>query len=291
MRCRFVEVLGSPVFVREWGEATAPAVLYWDGIGGCGLHANELAPVLRDRFGLRVISLDPPGHGRSGAVPLASYRPSLLADLAARVLEQLDGAHVGFAGFSWGARIACSFGARFPERVLGLVLIEGGYLEWRDLPGVDPGASFEACIAEAEVGSDGASFPSWEAYVASEREVLRRWTPAVEDAHRAMMREENGDFVPIVGSDIEGAVRYWGFQEPVTETYPHLAASNVPVLLLAAPPDTGERAVVSATLERLGAALPNATVREVCGGHDLVSDAGPEVAEIAGAWLAALPTA
>jgi hypothetical protein len=52
-----------------------------------------------------------------------------------------------------------------------------------------------------------------------------------------MMREENGEVVPIVGFDIEGAVRYRGYQEPVTETYPPLAENNVAVLLLTAPAD------------------------------------------------------
>jgi hypothetical protein len=32
-------------FVRyEWGSAGDPPVVYRDGHGGCGLHANEIAP-------------------------------------------------------------------------------------------------------------------------------------------------------------------------------------------------------------------------------------------------------
>ena len=78
-----VDLDGASLFVREWGESGSPALLYWDGLSGCGLHANELAPVLTKEHGLRVISPDPPGHGRSGALPPEAYRPSALAELAA----------------------------------------------------------------------------------------------------------------------------------------------------------------------------------------------------------------
>ena len=289
MRCRFVEVSGTQLYVRQWGEGEA-AVVYWDGLGGSGLHANEIAPILSDRYGLRVIAPDPPGHGRSAALPLASYRPSVLAELAAGLLDGLDVALAGFVGFSWGAQIACSFGARFPERTFGLVLIDGGYFEWRDVPGVDFGASLTGCIADAGRESDAAPFASWDAYFAAERQALRRWTPALEEAHRAMRREEDGNVVPIAGPDVEGAVRYWGYREPVTETYPLLAEKGVPVLLLTAPAGADYRSAARAAVQRFRAALPRAVVRSVPGGHDLVSDAGPEVAEIAGRWLTASST-
>lgn len=220
MRERFVDVSGTEIFVREWGPAGAPALLYWDGLGGSGLHANEIAPILASRYALRVIAPDAPGHGRSPALQLEAYRPSVLAGLATELLSTLALHRIAFVGFSWGARIACSFGARFPKQTTGLVLIDGGYLEWADIPGVDSTADLETCIADARRDAENDSFPSWDAYFASESTSLRRWTPALEEAHRAMMREDGGRVVPVLAPEVNGAIRHGGYQEPVARTYP-----------------------------------------------------------------------
>lgn len=121
------ELTAASLFVREWGSERAQAVLYWDGLGGCGLHANEIAPVLTEKFGLRVIAPDPPGHGRSPSVQADAYLPSRLADLAVALLTELGVERAAFVGFSWGAQVGCYFAARFPQRATALALIDGGY--------------------------------------------------------------------------------------------------------------------------------------------------------------------
>jgi 2-hydroxymuconate-semialdehyde hydrolase len=93
------------LFVYQWGNRGDPVVLYWDGLGGTGLHANELAPILVGDHGLRVVAPDAPGHGRSPALPADAYRPSRLAEAATRLLDELGIDRVHFVGFSWGARV------------------------------------------------------------------------------------------------------------------------------------------------------------------------------------------
>jgi pimeloyl-ACP methyl ester carboxylesterase len=92
----------GPLFVYEWGERDRPALLYWDGLGGTGLHANELGPLLAEEHGLRVIAPDPPGHGRSPAPAADELRPSRLAATAATLLSELGVDQAAFLGFSWG---------------------------------------------------------------------------------------------------------------------------------------------------------------------------------------------
>jgi hypothetical protein len=70
-----IEAAGATLFGYEWGERGRPALLYWDGLGGTGLHANEIAPILANDHGLRVVAPDPPGHGRSPALAAEAYRP------------------------------------------------------------------------------------------------------------------------------------------------------------------------------------------------------------------------
>lgn len=280
-----VGLSGGPIHVYDWGEIASPPLLYWDGLGGCGLHANELAPVLVHEYGLRVISPDPPGHGESAALPVDSYRPSALADVAAELLSELGVDRAVFVGFSWGARVGCSFAARFPERTAGLVLIDGGYVDPGDV-GADLTAELATCVADARQEIEEDSFASWDAYFAFEREALKRWTTALEAAHQAAMREAEGRVVPILEPETLGAIKYGGRREPVTDTYPLVAAAGVPVLLLTAPelevPEVAERGVV-----RFRAALPEARVESVLDGiHDLVSYAPARVADLIGEFFA-----
>jgi pimeloyl-ACP methyl ester carboxylesterase len=270
------ELTTASLFVREWGSKDAPAVLYWDGLGGCGLHANEIAPILVEEYGCRVIAPDPPGHGRSPSVPPDGFLPSRLAELAAGLLSELGVDRAAFVGFSWGAQVGCSFAARFPGRTAALVLIDGGYFE-----PPEPG-TLESCIKEAKAEVEEDSFESWDEYFAYERESLRRWTPALEDVHRAVMREESGRVIPILDVEALGAIMYGNRREPATATHRTIGAAGIPVLLVTYR--------VNAAVERFRSALPEARVEVVEGGiHDLVSFAPARVAESAGGFLVAQP--
>lgn len=289
MREFTAEAAGVSLFVREWGAAERPAVLYWDGLGGCGLHANEIAPILVEEHGLRVLALDAPGHGRSEALPLDSYRPSVLAGVAADLLSALGISRALFVGFSWGGRIACSFGAGFPERTAGLALIDGGYLEWADIAGIDRTADLEACIAAARRGAERDSFESWDAYFALQREELRRWTPELAEAHQAMMREVGGKIVPILEPEVAGAIRHGEYQEPVTTTHSPIACAGTPVLMVTAPEEAKYQAAAEAAIARFRSALPKAQVESRADAiHDLVSYDPAGVAELV-ARVAAQP--
>jgi pimeloyl-ACP methyl ester carboxylesterase len=267
--------------VHEWGHPVAPAVLYWDGLGGCGLHANELGPLLVDQFGLRVLAPDPPGHGASPARPPEAFRPSVLADLAAALLDELGLDRVLFVGFSWGGRVGCSFAERFPERTAALVLVDGGYVAPGDL-GADLDADLDTCVAEARRELEEDSFDTWEAHFAFQRDSLGRWSPALEEAHRAMMREADGRVVPILEAESLGAIKLGGRREPVRVTYPGIAGAGMPVLLLTAPePDVPE--IAARAIKRFGEALPAARVEAMPDAvHDLVSHDPARVAELVG---------
>jgi pimeloyl-ACP methyl ester carboxylesterase len=272
-------VPGAPLFVYEWGEESDPAVLYWDGLGGTGLHANEIGPALAE-YGLRVVAPDAPGHGRSRALPPDSYRPSRLAGLAAELLSALGIERAAFLGFSWGGRVGCSFAALFPERTASLALVDGGIFLSR------AAGDLAACIVEARKERDEDSFPSWDAFFEYERDSLGRWTPAVAEAHRAIMREENGLVVPILEAETLGAIIHGDGLEPVTETYPLIAAAEIPVLLVTAPRPGLD--MDSTPVTRFRSALPEARVESIAGGiHDLVSYAPDRVAELVGEFLTA----
>lgn len=290
MREFTAEAAGVSLFVREWGVADRPAILYWDGLGGCGLHANEIAPILVEEHGLRVLAPDAPGHGQSPALPPERYRPSILAGVAADLLSALGISRAVFMGFSWGGRIACSFGAGFPERTAGLALIDGGYLEWADIAGTDLAADLDSCISAARRGAEEDSFESWDAYFTVQREELGRWSPELAEAHEAMMREADGSLVPILQPEAAGGIRHGEFQEPLTTTYPPLAEAEIPVLLLTAPEEPKYQAAAEAAIARFRSALPRAHVESRPDAiHDLVSYDPAGVAELVGRFAAQPP--
>jgi pimeloyl-ACP methyl ester carboxylesterase len=265
----------ASLFVYEWGREGDPVALYWDGLGGTGLHANEIAPLLVERFGLRVIAPDPPGHGRSEPREPDAFRPSRLAAAAADLLTELEVERAVFVGFSWGGRVGCWFAAGYPERTTALALVEGGHY------GSQAPTGLEAAIAEAQTERDEDTFVDWDAFFAFEAGSLRRWTPALEEAHRAAMREEAGRVAPIATAEVVGAINQGSRLEPLAEAYPAIAAAGLPVLLLVASGADTE------AVERVRAALPDAEVEAVPDSiHDLISFAPDRVAEAVGSFVA-----
>jgi pimeloyl-ACP methyl ester carboxylesterase len=263
------------VKLYEWGRRGDPALLYWDGLGGTGLHANEIGPLLAEEYGLHVVSPDPPGHGASPAGDPESFRPARLAATAADLLSELGIDRAAFLGFSWGGRVGVWFAARFPERVTALALVEGGHHGSRTPTGL------ETAIEEARAEREEETFASWEDYFAYECESLRRWTPALEAAHRATMRENGGRLVPVASAEVVGAIHYGNRLEPLAEAYPAIAAARIPVLLVVADGEDAE------AVARFRAALPEARVESIPDAiHDLISFSPERVADLVGSLVA-----
>jgi pimeloyl-ACP methyl ester carboxylesterase len=281
-----VEAGGAPVFVRTWGGGDRPALLYWDGLAGCGLHANELATILTNDYGLRVIAVDAPGHGDSPPLALEDYMPSVLAKVVAELLSALGLANTIFFGFSWGAEVGCAFAARYPELVTRLVLVDGGYVDFADLPDFDVSATLSAHVARSRKKADEDCFPSWDAYFAAESSALGRWTPALAEAHRATMREEDGRIVPILDADVVGAINYGNCREPTASTYAGLRAGGVPILLVTPTQHPQFGLIADNGITRFQEEVPQLRVEHLPGDvHDLVSSAPEELAAVVGRWL------
>lgn len=187
------------IFARVWGEPGARTVLCWHGAGGSSADFAPIAPELVDRLGVRVVAIDAPGHSRSATCPPEAFRPSALATLATEIGDELAVDRFVFLGFSWGATVGCWVGARHPEQTLGLALVEGGHIDFADLPGFRTDRTLDELTSEAE------------AVAVSEGEAFGSHTPAV------------------AGAMVHGLCR-----EPATAAYARLAASATPVLFVGA---------------------------------------------------------
>jgi len=105
-------------------------------------------------------------------------------------------------------------------------------------------------------------------FVDAMRGTQRAWRPALEERFRAGAVERDGAIV--VRADARAAA--WAFhgvaREPSSRRLPELAKRDVPVLLLRS--DTADDAE---PLRRFVDVLPQAEVRTLHGGHDLLADA------------------
>lgn len=72
----------------------------------------------------RILLLDPPGHGRSEA-PRRTFTPDDCADAAVRILDDFGIDRAVFLGASWGGPVCVTAALNFPERVRGLIVMNG----------------------------------------------------------------------------------------------------------------------------------------------------------------------
>lgn len=97
---------------------TRPALLLFNGIGA---SIELVEPFLDALQGPEAIIFDVPGVGGSPA-PMLPYRPSTLARLSARLLDQLGHAQVDVLGVSWGGALAQQFAFQHAKLCRRLIL-------------------------------------------------------------------------------------------------------------------------------------------------------------------------
>jgi poly(3-hydroxyoctanoate) depolymerase len=121
---RVIEVDGQPLHVViQPGDGTGWPLLLLNGIGA---NLEVFQPFI-DALGssIETIRVDLPGSGESPA-PATPYRFPGLAELVARMLDQLGYSTVDVLGVSWGGGLAQQFAHQYPKRCRRLVLVSTG---------------------------------------------------------------------------------------------------------------------------------------------------------------------
>ena len=122
----FFQVLGMRVHYRDLGPpiATKPApqtLIFLHGFGS-SLHTwDAWAPTLAQDY--RVISLDLPGFGLTGANPSGDYSDAFVLQFLSAFADQLGIQSAVWIGNSMGGRFAWEMAVAQPQRVDKLVLI------------------------------------------------------------------------------------------------------------------------------------------------------------------------
>lgn len=125
--------IGS-LFVTESGDTNGPPVLLWPSLYCTGAVFADQAASLSATH--RVLTLDPPGHGRSGPVPKRfSMEETAVATFA--VLDAVGVPEVAVVGGAWGGMVGVQMAAMAPTRLSSLVLINSPLDAWKGIQRIE----------------------------------------------------------------------------------------------------------------------------------------------------------
>ncbi len=113
---------GLSVHIRDEGNVDAPAVVLIHG-SNSSLHTWE-PWVKRLGSDYRIISIDLPGHGLTGANPTRDYHYASFVDVVDRVMTQLKVSKFAIAGNSMGGAVSWHYALAHPEHVTAIGLID-----------------------------------------------------------------------------------------------------------------------------------------------------------------------
>ncbi len=129
---------GAVAHVRDRGPKDAPVLMLLHG-SNASLHTWE--PWVKELAGdFRVITLDLPGHGLTGAVPGDNYSQKAMAGFVLEVAAALGLEHFALGGNSMGGGVAARFAIENPGRLTHLILIDAS--GFRPKGQTDPGLGF-----------------------------------------------------------------------------------------------------------------------------------------------------
>jgi pimeloyl-ACP methyl ester carboxylesterase len=120
---------GARAHYRLRGPDGAPALVLLHGSNASLLTWEPWSKALSDRF--RVISVDLPGHGLTGAVPNGDYGQEGMAKFVGEFADRLGLKSFALAGNSMGGGVAARFAEENPGRVTKLILVDAGGLPFK----------------------------------------------------------------------------------------------------------------------------------------------------------------
>ncbi|EJQ60537.1 alpha/beta hydrolase [Bacillus mycoides] len=162
--------------ITEWGNNEKPVIFCLHGLGSTSLSFIEIAEELKEEY--RFISIDAPGHGKTPPFERTEdYEMLNLANWLNEIINELRIEHFYFLSHSWGSFVALFYLLSNPEKVLGSILIDGGYQTKRLQE-----ETLEEEIAYYEKDFEEYIFNNWDGFFKSEKEAYTRWSPLLEVA-------------------------------------------------------------------------------------------------------------
>ena len=144
---KFLELSdGSLIHLRDEGNKKGKIILLIHGFNGSLFNYEPMVPFLTDEY--RVISLDLPAHGLTGAVKSDLYSHEGFEKVIGEVVKLLGINKFYFVGHSMGGMIAWRYALKHLDQLNGLIIIGSPFIaneeEYKDFQSVNaPPAAFE----------------------------------------------------------------------------------------------------------------------------------------------------
>lgn len=140
----------------ELGDNSLPTLVCLHGMTGNSNSFLELRKYLVEDF--HIILLDLPGHGETNPLKLESdYQFTSLANRIYQVIHTLVNNNFYILGHSWGADLELHIAKKFPDKIEGLVLIDGGYV----FPEMTEGLTKEKALSDWSEYIESSKYSSW----------------------------------------------------------------------------------------------------------------------------------
>lgn len=121
----------NPIHYVEVGQG--PPVILIPGLFGTHSGFNRMTPLLKAHH--RLLAIDNFGTGQSGRPePGFEYLVAEQADKVIAMMDELKITRCDIVGVSYGGMIALNIAARYPERVISIVSIEGAVIMPKNTP-------------------------------------------------------------------------------------------------------------------------------------------------------------
>lgn len=142
---------GTRVHYRDQGNADGPVIVLVHG-SNASLHTWEpWRELLDDTY--RVITLDLPGHGLTGAVPSNKYDSAAQIATLNALIQQLALKSFVLGGNSMGGGVSWRYALEYPDQIDALVLVDASGLgSWRQQKEQQEAAGKTAANSEVKEG-------------------------------------------------------------------------------------------------------------------------------------------
>ena len=244
---QFVSVDGLRLHFLDWAGQGMPIVMVHGLASVCHMF-DFVAPRLTSLG--RVVALDQRGHGESDKPDSGYDFATIVHDLAGFVSAVGIAGPCVLAGHSWGGSVALAFAAAHPDRVRGLVLIDGGFADMQ--------SRFPAWEeAERVLAPPPLTNMTWDDLRRGMREhwLAAAWSPEVEAAALHVFEQDAGGHVRrrlSLANHMQILHALWRFRPSR-----YFAQVQCPVMLVA-PLPAGETPQVSRAAVRKAGDLPPA---------------------------------
>lgn len=115
---------GARVHYRDQGPKAAPVLVLIHGSNASLFTWEPWVARLGDKY--RIVTMDMPGHGLTGAVPSGDYSQQGMAEFVKAVSDRLGLGKFAIGGNSMGGGVAARFAEMYPARVTALILVDAG---------------------------------------------------------------------------------------------------------------------------------------------------------------------